>query len=445
MGQDFKMSSYVSLVDLLTDPIYRGPIWGALFMSISASLMGAINVVRKKPLVSEMLSHACFPGVVLGTMMGAMFFTYSDTLAFIFILIGASLFSLLSHVAFEKLIQNKLKSDVALCYLGASFLGLGVLLASFMQKSHVMWYSKIQVFFYGQASTMSDTHIWIYAGLSCIIALFLILFYRPIRLVCFDPEYARSIGIQSKGILIIQSTLLTLSIVVGIRSVGIVLMTGMLIAPCIAARYLTSRFSVYLVVSLIFGVVSTLCRNILAINWPFALSGSHFVPTGPTTVIVASTMAFIVMLLSPKKGLLGRYLRRRNFQKRCLRENILKAFWKKEKKSSFSEVYKWNLAPSSLVKATLKKLTHQGFIDKRAKVLTLTEDGRKKAAYIVRLHRLWELYLAEHLEYSPEDIHKNAEEIEHLITPEIEEKLTRLLANPQLDPHNKPIPQKELI
>lgn len=439
------MSSYVSIWDLLTDPIYRGPIWGAIFMSVSASLMGAINVVRKKPLVSEMLSHACFPGVVLGAMLGALFFAYSDMLAFLFILVGASLFSLFSNVLFENLIRSKLKSDVALCYLGSSFLGLGVLLASFMQKSHVVWYSKIQVFFYGQASTMSDNHIMIYAALSLVVALFIIFFYRPIRLVCFDPEYAKSIGVYARGVLTIQSALLSLSIVVGIRSVGIVLMTGMLIAPCIAARYLTSRFSVYLLLSLVFGVLSTLVGNILAINWPFPLTGLHFVPTGPATVIIASMIAFIVMLCSPKKGLLGRYLRRRNFQKRCLRENLLKAFWKKGSSESLIEIFKWNLASGFLVKRTLHKLIKQGFVEKDAKKLSLTEDGRKKAAYIVRLHRLWELYLAEHLEYSKEFIHKNAEEIEHVITPEIEEKLTRLLLDPQVDPHNKPIPQKELI
>lgn len=439
------MSEYVSLFDLLTDPIYRGPIWGALFMSISASLMGAINVVRKKPLVSEMLSHACFPGVVAGALFGALFCAYSDKIAFSVILAGASLFSLLSHFLFEKLVSNKLKADTVLCYLGASFLGLGVLVASFMQKSHVLWYSKIQVFFYGQASTMSDTHIWVYATLSGFVALFLTLFYRPIRLVCFDPEYGRSIGIKTNTILSIQSVLLTLSIVVGIRSVGIVLMTGMLIAPCISARYLTKKFSTYLVCSLAFGLISTFAGNVLAINWPFETEGMHFIPTGPTTVIIASLMAFAIMLFSPKYGVLGKRSRRKKFEKRVACENILKAFWKTDQRVDPKEFKLGHLTSKKMTRSTLKKLISQGFIEREGKYLHLTEDGKKKAAYIVRLHRLWELYLSEHLEYPKEDIHKNAEEIEHLITPEIEEKLTKLLENPKMDPHNKPIPQKELI
>ena len=439
------MTTYVPILDLLTDPIYRGPIWGALFMSISASLMGAINVARKKPLVSEMLAHACFPGVVVGTLFGALFFQYSDHLAFVLILIGASLFSLIAHSLFEKLIQSKLKADVALCYLGASFLGLGVLIASFMQKAHVLWYTKINVFFYGQASTMSDTHIWVYAGLSTLIALFLIICYKPLRLSCFDPSFARSIGVKTNGIMAIQSVLLTLSIVVGIRSVGIVLMTGMLIAPCVAARYLTDKFSSYLIVSLVFGVFSTLAGNVLAINWPFESSFAHFVPTGPTTVIVASLLAFEVMLFSPKKGILGRRARRRQFQRKCIRENILKALWKMEASAESKHPSLKSLATKKEIKSLTRKLVLQGFIKKQNQKLTLTDDGAKKAAYIVRLHRLWELYLQEHLEYPKEEIHKNAEEIEHLITPEIEEKLTHLLADPKLDPHNMPIPGKELL
>jgi len=63
------------------------------------------------------------------------------------------------------------------------------------------------------------------------------------------------------------------------------------------------------------------------------------------------------------------------------------------------------------------------------------------AAKIVRLHRLWELYLTEYIEMGRERVHYSAEEMEHILTPEIEAELTKLLNNPQEDPHNQPIPQ----
>lgn len=71
--------------------------------------------------------------------------------------------------------------------------------------------------------------------------------------------------------------------------------------------------------------------------------------------------------------------------------------------------------------------------------------GREKAASIVRLHRLWELYLTDTLGFQAEKVHRTAEEMEHILTPEIEEKLTRLLSNPKQDPHQQPIPEKRMV
>lgn len=87
-------------------------------------------------------------------------------------------------------------------------------------------------------------------------------------------------------------------------------------------------------------------------------------------------------------------------------------------------------------------LRRGGWIDKIGKKYILTTDGRRKAISIVRLHRLWELYLASELRVSNEKIHLNAEEMEHILTPDIEERLTKLLSNPKLDPHAQPIPER---
>ena len=70
----------------------------------------------------------------------------------------------------------------------------------------------------------------------------------------------------------------------------------------------------------------------------------------------------------------------------------------------------------------------------------LTEDGQHRAAHIVRLHRLWEVYLANYLGMGAERVHRNAEEMEHILTPELEHELTLLLKDPKQDPHQQPIP-----
>ena len=71
----------------------------------------------------------------------------------------------------------------------------------------------------------------------------------------------------------------------------------------------------------------------------------------------------------------------------------------------------------------------------------LTEIGRKRAKRIIRLHRLWEAYLFTCLDIQAENVHKSAEEMEHIITPELEEELVKLLGDPKKDPHNQDIPE----
>ncbi len=88
-------------------------------------------------------------------------------------------------------------------------------------------------------------------------------------------------------------------------------------------------------------------------------------------------------------------------------------------------------------------LSQKGFVIVKNGACLLTHSGEKKAARIVRLHRLWELYLTSDLGVSKEKVHANAEEMEHIITPELEEELTLLLKNPTEDPHHQPIPRNE--
>ena len=122
------------------------------------------------------------------------------------------------------------------------------------------------------------------------------------------------------------------------------------------------------------------------------------------------------------------------FRKQRLEENLLKFLWRQGGEASEEElkhVESW----------TLRRLKRHGWIVTHPKV-RLTQDGRLKAAHIVRLHRLWEVYLV-HIGQGVEKVHRNAEEMEHIITPELEKELEELLGHPKQDPHAQPIPPKE--
>ena len=90
--------------------------------------------------------------------------------------------------------------------------------------------------------------------------------------------------------------------------------------------------------------------------------------------------------------------------------------------------------------SSLSRLTKSGFLKHFGSTWKFTEKGKLKGQRVVKLHRLWELYLSEYVNIADDHVHEAAETMEHIITPEIEAELERMLAYPKVDPHNSTIP-----
>ncbi|MEN8194662.1 MAG: metal-dependent transcriptional regulator, partial [Bacteroidota bacterium] len=98
-----------------------------------------------------------------------------------------------------------------------------------------------------------------------------------------------------------------------------------------------------------------------------------------------------------------------------------------------------NAATSDMAKGLLK----QGFVNyKKYKGVSLTSKGKEIAVGILRRHRLWELFLMQSLELGWEEVHNEAENLEHQTSDFLIDKIDDYLGNPQFDPHGEPIPQK---
>ena len=93
----------------------------------------------------------------------------------------------------------------------------------------------------------------------------------------------------------------------------------------------------------------------------------------------------------------------------------------------------------------LGNLSKKGLVRGKEGGFTLTENGTIEASRIVRVHRLWELYLNERMNIAPDHVHPDAEAIEHIITPELEKELLKELDYPELDPHRSVIPGIEQL
>jgi manganese/zinc/iron transport system permease protein len=434
-----------------TDAILRGPTIGCMLMCLAAALVGVIIFLRKQSLLGEALSHAAYPGVILGVLMAA-FFSLDDTYETeitVLIMIGAFASALFGLWAIQFLESRfRIRSDSALCFVLSAFFGIGITLASHVQFSHSSLYRQAQGYLYGQAATMTDTHIWIYGILALTAFMMVLWLFKELQVMTFNREYAKSLGIQVDLIDALVFILTVLAVVIGIRSVGVVLMSAMLIAPAAAARQYTNKLHIMLLLAAIIGVISGFLGNYLSVELSHQLSlkypGSRLsLPTGPMIVLVASAICFFSLLFAPERGYFLRLIRIARFRYRCVRENLLKTIWRygPEKEVSFAQIAKYQNASAVYLRLVLTGLANNGWIEKVGSNYRLTSDGRQWAARVVRLHRLWEVYLADYLGVGVERVHRNAEEMEHIITPELERELTLLLKDPEMDPHHQRIPK----
>ena len=113
----------MSLFEFLTDPVLRGPTWGTLFMCIASSLMGAVLMLKRRCLLGESLSHASYPGIVVGVSLFALLFPEYGESAFFGVLGGAFATSYLGFRAIDWMEKKgKVRSDAALAFVLALFL-----------------------------------------------------------------------------------------------------------------------------------------------------------------------------------------------------------------------------------------------------------------------------------------------------------------------------------
>ena len=129
-------------------------------------------------------------------------------------------------------------------------------------------------------------------------------------------------------------------------------------------------------------------------------------------------------------------------------ENYLKAIYHLEQESkggvSTNAIAQRMATKPSSVTDMVQKLAEKKMLSYRKyKGTTLTAQGRKIAANVIRKHRLWEVFLVDKLKFHWDEVHEIAEQLEHIHSEELINRLDKFLGSPDFDPHGDPIPDKD--
>lgn len=127
-------------------------------------------------------------------------------------------------------------------------------------------------------------------------------------------------------------------------------------------------------------------------------------------------------------------------------ENYLKALFNlanQDGEVNISELASQLQVSKPTVNSMIKTLQKNGWVDyQKYKPVTLTPEGQKTAALVIRQHRLTEMFLVNKMDFGWEEVHEIAEQVEHIHAPKLFERMDEMLGFPTIDPHGSPIPDK---
>ena len=280
---------------------------GTALLGLASGIAGTFAVLRKESLIGDGLSHAALPGVVIA-------FLLTGIKDIEVLIIGAALSSITAAWLITITVENsKIKFDGALATILSAFFGLGMVLLTYLQSLNNAGQAGLSKFIFGQAATILARDVYITSAAALIIIVLTALFWKELKLISFDVEYAKTLQIPVTFTLILYRSLLIMTIIIGIQSVGAILISSLLIAPAVGARQWTNKLGTMCILAGFFGMVSAIGGTI----WSTSVQK---LPTGPAIIVILSAIVLLSLIFAPNRGILWQYRKNKQSKRALLSE-----------------------------------------------------------------------------------------------------------------------------
>ena len=296
------------MFELLNNFTFQIVALGSTLLGALCGLVGVFTVLKKESLIGDAISHASLPGICV-----AYILTREKNL--VILLLGALVAGIIANIFIQFLAKSKsAKFDNLLALTLSTFFGLGIVLITYIQKLSGANKAGLNKFIFGQAAAILKEDVYIIISVCVIVVLIILIFFKQFTLLVFDDTYARVIyGKKIKFYNLLLYISVVMCIIIGLETVGVIMMSSLLIVPAVAARQWTNNIYIMSILSVVIGSCSAFFGTLFS-------SSSLNVPTGPMIVMFLSFFVLVSILFSTKRGLIRKYIYRRKQKKQILED-----------------------------------------------------------------------------------------------------------------------------
>ncbi|MDD8019662.1 MAG: metal ABC transporter permease [Acidobacteriota bacterium] len=244
---------------MLSTVITSGFFWRAVlaggFLAVACGLLGVFLILRRDAMISHGLAHVAFAGVAIGLVLN-----FLPLVVSLLVCGAGSLFILKLKE------QTKLPGDAALAILSSAGMALAIFLVSLRMNFGV----ELMGYLFGDVLAISPVEVWLSVALAFIVTITILVNYHQLLYMTFDRETARVAGVKVGNLDKILVILTAITVVLGLRIVGLLLVSALTVVPAASALQLSRSFHQALILSTIFSLTSILAGIVLAylINLP---------------------------------------------------------------------------------------------------------------------------------------------------------------------------------
>ena len=282
----------MTIVTFLTEPLAFGfmqrGMLAVVMVGTLCAIIGCYVVLRSMAFLGDALAHAILPGVAVAYLLKGDLIV-GALVAAVVVALGIGVFSR----------QGAIKEDTAIGIMFAAALSLGIALISTI-KTYAVDLTHI---LFGNVLGVGVNDLWLTGALGLIVLATIALLYKEFLVISFDPVLAATLRLPAELLRNVMLILIALTIVVSLQTVGVGLVSAMLVTPAATAYLLTKRLPTMMALSALIGAFS----GVAGLYLSFYIN----VASGAAVVLMATGLFMLVFLFSPRQGIVWRSLRGR--------------------------------------------------------------------------------------------------------------------------------------